>query len=337
MKQLWDRNEFFDSIAFSDYGDIIKDIERHFIQNDDWSFHDLCKHIGAFDVSDKRFMLFLEGLASSDIRPDIESQRIFTDRVNFALSGSGIELREVDCEGGFPVYKFSSLSLCLGVPKNLIFASPRKPDIRFRDAVNNDIEIVNGLEDVLIFDKPFPSDGLRWRDLQNWWAEKHNLKDLEAKSQLYFRLLASMPKESPPQKLFFESYFRIFASNIPELPALLPEVWLHWDPKTVRERGPEALKSFRMDFLMLFSHEIRVVIEIDGKQHYSNPSGKADPLRYATMAKSDRELRLSGYDVYRFGATELDENSGPKHIQEFFSLLFKRYHVSFKFSDIMLL
>ncbi|MFB7225150.1 hypothetical protein [Streptomyces sp. NPDC056227] len=29
-------------------------------------------------------------------------------------------------------------------------------------------------------------------------------------------------------------------------PALLPEVWLHWDPKTVEERGPEALLRSRM-------------------------------------------------------------------------------------------
>lgn len=24
---------------------------------------------------------------------------------------------------------------------------------------------------------------------------------------------------------------------VPNLPALLPEVWLHWDPRTVKERG----------------------------------------------------------------------------------------------------
>lgn len=57
------------------------------------------------------------------------------------------------------------------------------------------------------------------------------------------------------------------ASNAP----LLPEVWLHWDPRTVKERGPNALLRFRMDFLLLLPHGTRVVIEVDGKHHYADP------------------------------------------------------------------
>jgi hypothetical protein len=33
------------------------------------------------------------------------------------------------------------------------------------------------------------------------------------------------------------------------VPALLPEVWVHWDHKTVRQRGVHALQNLRMDFL----------------------------------------------------------------------------------------
>ena len=44
---------------------------------------------------------------------------------------------------------------------------------------------------------------------------------------------------------------QLFGEAIPDLPALLPEVWLHWDPQTVSERGREALLRFRMDFLLL--------------------------------------------------------------------------------------
>ena len=32
-----------------------------------------------------------------------------------------------------------------------------------------------------------------------------------------------------------------------DLPALLSEAWLHWDPKNVREQGFDALCRFRMD------------------------------------------------------------------------------------------
>ena len=55
---------------------------------------------------------------------------------------------------------------------------------------------------------------------------------------------------------------------------------------------------------------MRIVIEIDGRQHYAEP----DPLmpdrfianaqRYAEMVAEDRRLRLAGYEVYRFGGHE---------------------------------
>jgi hypothetical protein len=50
---------------------------------------------------------------------------------------------------------------------------------------------------------------------------------------LYKRLRACLPEESPPQRLLFDLYHRIHGCDIPCLPAFLPEVWLHWDHKTV--------------------------------------------------------------------------------------------------------
>ena len=102
----------------------------------------LFENIGALDCPDKRFAVFLEGLASSDVRPKEASQRAFVEKVNHALKGSGAELRETDSRDGYPhftlVYTHGAAA---GRPKNLIFASQVKPDLRFRDAINNDIEI----------------------------------------------------------------------------------------------------------------------------------------------------------------------------------------------------
>jgi very-short-patch-repair endonuclease len=111
------------------------------------------------------------------------------------------------------------------------------------------------------------------------------------------------------------------------LPALLPEVWLHWDPRTVQERGPDALLRFRMDFLLLLPYNVRVVIEVDGKHHYADNNGIADASRYAAMMAADRELRLAGYDVYRFGASELGGDRGRIVIREFFERLFEFHRV----------
>jgi hypothetical protein len=41
-----------------------------------------------------------------------------------------------------------------------------------------------------------------------------------------------------------------------------------------------------MDFLLLFSNHIRVVLEVDGQQHYS-VDGKASPQLYTEMVVVD--------------------------------------------------
>lgn len=306
-------------------------IQRHVYANPgDWSTDELFDRIGAFEASDRRFALFLEGLAGADVRPDEMKQRAFAEQMNLTLRKCGIELRETDSQDGYPVFRCVSLhSGRAGRAKNLIFACPQKPDLRFRDAVNNDIEIVTNSECYLVYDRPIGMEGLRWCELQAWWASEMSVLDpREAKRGLYKRLLESLPSNSPPQRTLFKEFFNSFKTAIPSLPALLPEVWLHWDPKTVRERGPKALARFRMDFLLLLPAGVRVVVEVDGMHHYASPDGKADPGRYSSMMAADRELRLAGYEVFRFGASELIEGQSQFAVKHFFESLFGRYGVT---------
>jgi very-short-patch-repair endonuclease len=69
------------------------------------------------------------------------------------------------------------------------------------------------------------------------------------------------------------------------------------------------------------------VIEVDGRQHYA--SGEQletpNPKRYAEMVREDRALRLRGYEVYRFGAAELDGESGAEVVTSFFDELLERH------------
>jgi very-short-patch-repair endonuclease len=286
--------------------------------------------LGAFESSDRRFAQFVEGLASPDVRPDEPAQLHFVETVNWVLRGCGVELRETGSAGGYPVFTVVAIHTAQNRrPKNLIFASSVKPDIRFRDAVNNDIEIVTNADKVLIYDWPIGFDGLRWRELQSWWSNTQGIGDaIKAKETLYRRLLESLPENSPPQAALFDGFYRGFGKAIPDLPALIPEVWLHWDHKTVRDRGPDALLRFRMDFLMLLPQSIRVVLEVDGAHHYGSEAGIADGVRYAAMAAGDRELKLAGYQVFRFGAVELIRGDAPVMVKSFFESLFKQYGVS---------
>lgn len=149
------------------------------------------------------------------------------------------------------------------------------------------------------------------------------------RKSLYLRLQSSLPADSPPQRNLYLLHHQIHGAAVPGLPALLPEVWLHWDPKTIRDRGPRALRQHRMDFLLLLPHGQRVVLEVDGAHHYADPSGKADPARYAEGARGDRELKLAGYEVFRFGAVELlDLKQARDLLTRFFADLFRRFGVT---------
>lgn len=306
------------------------EVQRHVHHNPgDWSVETLFDKLGALDAQDRRFAYFLEGLASANVRPDEPTQRHFVDVVNGVLHGYGMELRETRYEDGYPV--FGLVPTRIGPrsrPKNLIFASSTKPDLRLRDAITNDIEIMSDPGAVLIYDRPIGAGGLTWAELQSWWEETEGIADpSEAKKSLFKRLKSCLPTTSPPQAMLFMAYFETFGKDVPSLPALLPEVWLHWDPQTVKQRGADALFRFRMDFLLLMPHGVRVVIEVDGKQHYADASGKADPGLYARTMAADRELRLAGYEVFRFGAAELNGPDALPMAKAFFPDLMKRYGV----------
>lgn len=308
-------------------------IDRHVFRNpDDWDPEYLFGQLGAFEASDRRFGRFLEGLASADVLLDESAQRQFVSTANEVLKRCGVELRETGAIGGYPL--FEVVSIAAGIsrkPKNLIFASAVKPDLRLTDAIDNDIEIVTNADKVLVFDRSIGDGGLTWDQLQTWWGETQKIDDAAAaKKSLYKRLKSSLPFESPPQQFLFDAYHRCFSPSVPSLPALLPEVWMHWDPKTVKDRGADALLRFRMDYLMLFPHGVRVVIEVDGKHHYSDSVGNADARLYAKMVNADRDLKLSGYQVFRFGAVELtDSPAGKAIVAEFFQSLFDRYRVPY--------
>ena len=310
---------------------VLEEIHRHFVRfPEDADVEALFDQLKAFDLSDRRFGNLLTGLTSADVQVDAEAQLAIVGTVNPVIQVAGAELRQTGESGGYPVFGLVALHAVRGRPKNLIFASHSKPDIRFRDAVNNDIEIASRQDEVLVYDRPLGADGLRWSDLQGWWADSTQESDpVRAKDALYRRLAACLPESSPPQRRFFKAYFQSFGSAIPSLPALLPEVWLHWDPKTVAQRGAKALLNHRMDFLMLLPAGVRVVIEIDGMQHYADvDSGRADTRLYAQLAAGDRELKLAGYEVYRFGGVELQGDDAPVLVKAFFESLFKRHGVA---------
>jgi very-short-patch-repair endonuclease len=215
-----------------------------------------------------------------------------------------------------------------GEMKNLIFAANGpKPRLVLRDAINNVIEITDNAKFCLVYDEPLPESGLTWKMLVRWWSRLSSEADeRKAASALYKRLTESLASEG--ERLVFRVYGWLYRTLGFDIPALIPQVYLHFDPYIRRQLAESAgpLPRQRMDFLLLLPGRERVVIEVDGKQHYSGGGDRADPSRYADMVREDRGLRLSGYEVYRFGGAELNPaERGEAVTNTFFEMLLRRH------------
>ncbi len=311
---------------FGNSGRSLRDqIAQHMDRNPgDWSVEYLFGKIGAFDCSRARFGALLEE-AVHPLSRSGEEQLQMVAALNMILERDGYELAQESELSGHPIFGFRPLVRGVGGrPKNLIFASRGpKPEIGFADAINNDIVILSGEESCLVYDRPINSNGLLWSELVAWWSDVtpgSNAANLGA------RLQESLASDA--ERKLFATYFKAYRTVLGEaLPALLPQVYLHYDPaivKTLRHRLP--LPRQRMDFLLLLPGRQRIVIEVDGKHHFSEndrPSLKV----YAGMVSADRELRLAGYEVYRFGANELVGDGAEPKIADFFEKLFRLHRI----------
>lgn len=136
LEQLWiiDDDSFAAFLSGDSGPGLRAEIQRHVHRNPgDWPVDYHFDRLGVYDGSDRRFALFLEGLASADVRPDVREQLRFVQLVNETVRQCEVELREVGTDGGYPLFKVVSLAKGVsGRPKNLIFASHIKPDLRTR-------------------------------------------------------------------------------------------------------------------------------------------------------------------------------------------------------------
>jgi hypothetical protein len=310
-----------------------EDIIQHCIANldwpDDWIFDD--ERFGLAN-SDDVLLQFLAEMLHPAVRTNLAEVEQLHAFLNQTLVHDGYEIVQVDAISGAPV--FAGRRIGAGVPgsmKNLIFAADGpKPEIVFSDALNNDILVVKNEEFCLVYDRPLAAHGLTWANLTSWWADREGLTRAPAREvsrSLYQRLDRSLG-DNDAERRILRAYADRYVRLGDDIPALIPQVYLHYDPytRTHYTPGVAPLPRQRMDFLLLLPQRIRIVIECDGRQHYEDETGRADPQRYAEMVAEDRELRLRGYEVYRFGGAELTE--GPvtsKRLAAFFDRLAERY------------
>ncbi len=309
------------------------DVAQHVVTNADWSNRDLFEALGLPQASDDIWYRLLARVVHPEVCP-VDRQEARVASINQHIERDGVQLTSAGRVSGYPAYKVGPIAPGVaGLAKNLIFAADGpKPEIVLTDAINNDVKIVKNAEYCLVFSDEIPHEGLHWGELVDWWIRRESFDGsrIDARGALGQRLLRSVPRSSPPARLIFETYYRRLDPECRErYPALIPEVYLHYDPQTVRElMGERRLTRQRMDFLLLPGGGQRIVIEVDGKHHYSKDA-LPSPEVYAEMAAADRQLRLLGYEVYRFGAAELTRgDSSVELIDRFFADLFSRHGIS---------
>ncbi|AXW10015.1 hypothetical protein CJO90_05770 [Ralstonia solanacearum] len=315
------------------------DILQHYVEDNDLSNFRLLDLCGALTCSQQRFFDLLEKVVDPVCRRG-EAQERLVQALNKLLVADGFVLDVIGEISRHPQFGIRRVATGVaGAPKNLIFAAiNRKPDLYFTDAINNDVAIAND-SDALIYDRVLSDGGLLWASLADWWRERDQHSELVTANKSLFRRLraAVLATNSAGEVAVFETYYAHFTRSMGDkLPALIPQVYLHYDPRTALQRGSNrVLPRQRMDFLLLLGHGTRVVVEVDGKHHFANGE-VASPTRYAEMASEDRRLRLQGYEIYRFGAAEFSDvqrvngryTLGPVSTQlvvGFFEKLFARH------------
>ena len=300
---------------------------RHCSNNEDWTNAELLEVVGALSCSRQMFFKLLEAVVSPNARRGKEQSQL-VDTLNTFLKADGYHLRPSGSVSGHSAFSVARISGGVsGAPKNLIFASTGpKPEIVIQDAINNDIRIVRNEEHCLVYDRPIHSGVLTKEQMVVWWKDRQGIQDdAEARRSLSQRLMASLASDG--ERNVFGVYYRAFKDLREKLPALIPQVYLHYDPYTLAQLGGVGrLSRQRMDFLLLFSDAGRVVIEVDGSQHFAE-DGKPSLARYAEMVAADRDLRLAGYEVYRFGANELTGHGSAERIETFFRRLLRKHAV----------
>lgn len=279
-------------------------------------------------LTDETFADFLECLVKPEVREG-EEQKKYVQGINEIIREDGYELFVNSQKSGVSYFNVGKKRIIKGELKNLIFAPVgQKPDITIENSISNELRLIGNTDNCLLYNFEMGADGLQWNKLIEWWKENDKENTDNSEIELYSRLKESLDSES--EKIFFKTYYNYYRHPVKkDIPALVPQVYLHYDPRSKYQRNGKPVYSHqRMDFLMLLTGGVQIIFELDGQQHYS-VNGKAAPSVYAEMAKDDRELRLKGYEVYRFGGYEfLNETSAKQMICNFFDKLFERYEIA---------
>lgn len=229
------------------YNNLRDEIWKHKDMNNDFTDSEMFyTYLKLDQIDDEKFIFFLEQYVNPIInrrRYDeqeeewIPLQEECVNAINRYLLSCNLRLEVKELRSDKKIFEI--VSLTQGVDqsiKNIIYAAKFKPDIVIDDALANNIHIVKNEEQCLIFDKEIPEKGLFWQDMVDWYAEKYNLSH-NVEEAYVKRLKEAIGESSPPEQLFFDAYIELKNEMVCQIPALIPQVYLYYDPLTKQQRG----------------------------------------------------------------------------------------------------
>lgn len=95
--------------------------------------------------------------------------------------------------------------------------------------------VVKNEQNCLIYDRRLAARGLTWRDVTAWWADRENLTGQPERAiwnGLYRRLLGSINAGNGAERRIFTAYGKRYGTLGADIPALPPQVYLLYDPRT---------------------------------------------------------------------------------------------------------
>lgn len=301
------------------------------------------KKVGVYEWTDEQFLFFCKEYVNpifrrcrydEDTGESIDLQPQCVEVINFYLRDCGYELKEANRYGDKVEYKVEERFGVRGKIQEIVFAAVAKPEFLITDVLNQDITIPLNNKRYLIYNGPIEREGLKWKQLKEWYDDTVT----SCEESFEERIERSVGHgDSVLEKNFYKAYLELVTELGEDIPALLPQVYLYYDPKVQKERIIKIFDHQCMDFLMIFSESRRIIIELDGVQHYAEDEATRIPGRkyevriastqkYADMVKAQREMTLAGYEVYRFGGSEIYEWDNARNVIKcFLKELFCKY------------
>ena len=326
---------------------LINEIVRHCdCFSDDWGDDgSKLEILGIYDRwTDEQFLhfcqeyvnpVFVRTIFNIDEERHEDLQPRCVEVINNYLPSCGYELREKTKIHDKVTYEVVEIAGVHGEIRGIVFAALYKPDILLDDVLNHNVRIPVDDKKYLYYDQPVGNTALTWDALASWYY-KTRWPGIDP--SIEERLEEAVNHcGSPIEQFFYNAYVELKTEIGGSIPALLPQVWLYYDEKSQKDRIEKIFEHQCMDFLMLFSNSKRIVIELDGAQHYSDEEsfpGREYPVRvastqkYAAMVSAQRDMTLAGYEVYRFGGSEFaGEDRGKEIVKQFFRDLFEKHIV----------